>query len=288
MEADVTDYYRYFPNILIYYYNGYGALHGDEYFRNSGPFWEPGAFACFIIIALLLNILKGTNLFQLKNLILITAVITTVSTAGIIALMAILFFYFSVSEYSRLKFVLIFIIPYLIFLIYSEFAFLGEKIQENIMYGQSVYADATTSRIGSAIIDIRDFMNSPLVGWGRGEMRYGGREYSIFSAQQHRNNGLTGLLAMYGFILTAIYFYMYFRSFSGIVYQFERRSFFKYAALLVIFIIGFSQSLFIRPFFMCFLFLSAVYTLKPYETEDETEDVTEISDSNDALSTVAK
>jgi len=119
-------------------------------------------------------------------------------------------------------------------------------------------------------------------------MRYGGREYSIFSAQQHRNNGLTGLLAMYGFILTAIYFYMYFRSFSGIVYQFERRSFFKYAALLVIFIIGFSQSLFIRPFFMCFLFLSAVYTLKPYETEDETEDVTEISDSNDALSTVAK
>ena len=75
-----TQSYQLSPNFILINFNGYKEL------RNSGPFWEPGAFSVYINIALLLNILVKNKIFNKKNLLFTITIITTLSTAGFLTL----------------------------------------------------------------------------------------------------------------------------------------------------------------------------------------------------------
>ena len=67
------DFYQPELNIIIYTFHE--VLRTD--FRNSGPFWEPGAFVIFIIIAMIFNIIEQKQLWTKQNIILTLAVIST-------------------------------------------------------------------------------------------------------------------------------------------------------------------------------------------------------------------
>lgn len=272
---DESGFYEQAPNVLFFTYDLYDRVGLDqEFFRNAGPFWEAGAFSCFINIAILFNVLRGESLFSVKNLVLILTLITTVSTAGYIALLVLIFFAVTTSKNSKFRFVLFFVVPIMGYYVYNQFSFMGEKVQENIVYGQSAYTDATTSRIGSALADLKDFYESPLIGWGRGESRYGGRQYSYFNIQMHRNNGVTILLVTYGVFIFIFYFYMYYRSFLAICRHYNNSEILATGSLLVFLLIGFSQGLFLLPFFYAILYLSEDYTFAEpeYEIDEDTED----------------
>ena len=74
---------------LIYHYK----FEGIEYFRNCGPFWEPGAFAGYIILALIF-ILRDFKLMNKKIIsVLIFSLLTTVSTTGYLCLFVVIFIY---------------------------------------------------------------------------------------------------------------------------------------------------------------------------------------------------
>lgn len=79
-----TVYYKPSPNLIVFNLN-------PEYingilFRNSGPFWEAGAFAGFLIVAILFELIISKKLFGKRNFILILALLTTFSTTGYIVL----------------------------------------------------------------------------------------------------------------------------------------------------------------------------------------------------------
>ena len=135
--------------------------------------------------------------------------------------------------------------------LYFSLEFLSNKVEQNI----SMAGTTTSSRFGSALIDIQDFSNSPFIGWGRGVMRYGGRSFSFFSEDQHRNNSVTDLLATYGIFIFLFYFYNYYKSLKGICQSSGFNPQFGSYALLVILLIGFSQSIFMKPFFYSLMFL---------------------------------
>lgn len=69
--------------------------------RNAGPFWEPGAFQGYLLLAILF-ILNGKNIQAYKKslVILVTTVITTMSTTGYI-LLAIIICYFAVIYWKQ-------------------------------------------------------------------------------------------------------------------------------------------------------------------------------------------
>ena len=61
--------YKAWPSVILYTFNsqGEGLLWLK---RNSGPFWEPGAFSGFLILALLFNIIITGKIFtnsSIKN-----------------------------------------------------------------------------------------------------------------------------------------------------------------------------------------------------------------------------
>ena len=74
-----------YTNFLVFSYSSFHE------FRNSGFFWEPGSFACFLIVILLFHLFLNKFTYDRTAIILIIGLVTTVSTTGYLALLIIFF-----------------------------------------------------------------------------------------------------------------------------------------------------------------------------------------------------
>lgn len=195
----------------ISYYNGlitFVMKHAPE--RNTGFFWEPGIFASFLIIALIIEVLfkEKPNLF---NIALFTvAVVTTQSTGGILLLAPIGLLLINrknktnlLLQYSLLS-IIIFISLFANTLL-SELNLLFPSI-----FGKLVTESSSIStRLEGPIIDLSMFLNNPLFGVGFKEY------YSIWEDMTYNTlvnaqtstityfiatMGSMGILFMYGLI----------------------------------------------------------------------------------------
>ena len=160
------------------------------------------------------------------------------------------YFLFNVKNYSY-KILIVAPLLYCSIYAYNELPFLKKKALENIDLADST----TTSRFGSALADLNDFSKSPWIGWGRGESRYGGKKLLYFSASEHRNNGLTKLLATYGIFIFALYFLLYFKLIRRYCEYWAFNRSFAWVGIFIVLLLGFSQGLFTRPFFYALLFV---------------------------------
>ncbi|MCU8297444.1 hypothetical protein OC521_08460 [Vibrio vulnificus] len=80
-------------NDIIYHYMGvYSYFDGFMQFRNNAIFWEPGIFASFLILALYMEMYFYNNERFVRVFVFFIALITTLSSAGIV-----LFFLFLLS-----------------------------------------------------------------------------------------------------------------------------------------------------------------------------------------------
>ncbi|MEZ8186032.1 hypothetical protein ACED29_09430 [Shewanella sp. 5S214] len=86
-------------NDVVYHYSGvYSYFDGFMQFRNNSIFWEPGIYASFLIIALYMELFFYNNERKTRIFIFVTALITTLSSAGII-----LFFLYIISIIIRFR-----------------------------------------------------------------------------------------------------------------------------------------------------------------------------------------
>lgn len=251
--GESSEFYERYPSIIIYHFHDVIT----EY-RNSGPFWEPGAFAIFIIIALIFNLINEKTLWSKKNITLSITLLTTLSTTGFIAFFVLIMaYYFATGNIIKNIILLAILLPVGISL-YFSLEFLSAKIEDNI----AIANDDKSSRFGSGLADIQDFARSPIIGWGRGAMRYGGRQFTFFTAEQHRNNGLTAVLASYGIIIFFVLFYNYYKSLRQLCIAKSFNTQFALFSFIIILLLGFSQTIFQYPFFYSLMFIHLMFTRK--------------------------
>lgn len=256
----INTFYKSKPNIVLFTFH-------DSLFsgmRNSGPFWEPGAFAIFIMLALIFNNSSEPLLKSRKNLVFILTLITTFSTAGYIAFFLFLFYVnFELVTRNVLYVVILAGVIAATVFFYERIPFLKEKIEENI----SLADETTSSRFGSAIADFEAFKRSPIVGLGRAGAKEGFISEHEFSEENHRNNGVFDLLSKYGLPLFLFYMINIYRSFRNGFAGVSSPRLFSIVAFSIIFLLGFSQGIFLKPFFYAFLFLP--YARKTSTKTDE-------------------
>lgn len=199
------------PHSTILVYN----LSHIESLRNSGPFWEPGAFGGYLIISLILYFLYTGNIFDKKGKIFIIAILTTVSTTAYIGLGIFLFFYFLTKKINIfLKIILVIFLLVGSIQLYTSLDFLSKKIERRIEIatGGGYKGVVYSSRFLDAINDIKDLEGHYLFGLGLNqETRYKKNE-----EQTLRTNGLTDLLAKMGIIFFLTIFYMINKSYKNI------------------------------------------------------------------------
>ncbi len=255
-------YYRVPDNIILFTINTAGeglvALK-----RNSGPFWEPAAFAGFITIALLFNVIKTGKLFNKTNNLLMLGVVSTFSTTGLIVLLYIILGYYTLHGNTLKRIILV---PLLIIggiYLFVSVGFLGEKVMSKMSYTSQTY----NTRFKSATLDLEDFMNSPFVGVGRSDtMRF---QDSEDNRQRHRNNGVTDFLAVYGLPIFILYFGYLYWGFYCYNRRFQRSSNYSVLALGAVFLIGFSEIYFTKVFFIALTMLPMLYCRMTNEEGEE-------------------
>ena len=244
--------YRYWPTVILYTFNSQGE--GLMWLkRNSGPFWEPGAFSGFLIVALLFNIIRTGKLVNHKNMLLMLGIVSTFSTSGLIVLVAVVIFYMVLNKDAIKRLILVPIIVSLGMMAFFSVGILGDKVIRKMNYTNKTY----NTRFKSAELDIKDFLKNPLLGMGRNkETRFRG----VTEARTiHRNNGITNHLAMYGGIIFLLYFYLTYLTFYRMcrVYEVDKRM--AIFALITILLIGFSQVYFIKVFFIALTLMPVLY-----------------------------
>lgn len=249
---DSDEFYKESPNIIIYNFHQISY----EMSRNPGPFWEPGAFAVFIMLAILFNNIVDRKVFSKTNLFFIAALITTFSTTGYICLFVFLIY----SNYSYIKknilyFVLFLAIVSGTIIMYERIPFLKEKIKKDI----EISNETTSSRFGSALADYNDFIKSPIFGYGRAGARYNFKDVKFFDVENHRNNGFFNLLVTYGIIITSFYMFKIYQSFKLIGKKFGLATHYQIFSFVIILLLGFSQGIYMRPLFYGFMFMPLIF-----------------------------
>jgi hypothetical protein len=236
------------PNLILF------SFHGFEYFpkRNSGPFWEPGAFAVFLSLALVFSLLNNNKISSSKNIVLIIALLTTFSTTGYIVLFLIVLYYIYLR--GKQNWILFILLPIFLFVSYNlifKLDFLGSKIESN-------YIDRSTgSRFGSAMADIPLIIKNPILGYGRDiNAMYGTDEFEV--ELMHRNNNVTKIFVQWGLIA---FFYLFF-IYKGMIIicknssnKLKIKPIFIFTILIVN---AFSQSIFQYPFFYGLMFIQFI------------------------------
>jgi hypothetical protein len=254
---NIIEFYKPEPTIMFFTF--------DEAileFRNPGPFWEQGAFAIFILIAMLFNLMQEKTLWSKKNIVFTLAVVSTLSTSGVIALALLIVFFYMVTQNLVRRLIFIAIALPVMVSMYFSLEFLNSKIENNI----KISGYDNSSRFGSALSDLKDFSTNPIIGWGRGAMRYGGAKFTFFSHEQHRNCGLTAVLATYGIFVFIYFFYNYYKTLKTVCIANHFNPKFAGYSFIVIWVLGFSQTVFQYPFFYSLMFVHLVYNTRCSDT----------------------
>lgn len=226
------------------------------YPRNAGPFWEPGAFQGFILIALIMllyykNMIK---LYKWKILILVLTLITTQSTTGYIILSLICIFFwndilklFSVKKEKFKSVKKMFLLPLIsiciIFVVY--FIFNSDTIN-NKFNDDNISFNLRLNHFYNSLTLISE---EPFFGFGNGPEKTL-KESSV--SIDDNSVGLLSLIYTYGLFFFIFYSYRFKRGIDS-MFPFEGRA--KRLCIYIIFIIMFmTQGYYYLPVFILFLY----------------------------------
>lgn len=182
------------------YKNGIVFFVYDEFlqWRNPGPFWEPGIYGSYLFVALVINLfVRKFN--SLSSIILIVAMISTMSAASFILLGLIALLLLTKNEKSsmavRIATRCVMAVILLVGILHYEG--LIETVSDSVpsVFGKFIIgSESVTDRLDSPMTNIDIFLSSPLFGYGLAEYL---NEYQrlTMSAQ---TSSLTALLAAFG------------------------------------------------------------------------------------------
>jgi len=236
-------------------------------FRNSGPFWEPGAFAGYLVIAFMLNFIKDTSIKSKKNIVFLIAIGTTFSTTAFLSLFIFFFFaYFEKIKNILLKVGAITIIIAVGIYAYTTLDFLGKKIESQWQMAQTkgIKGSDDSQRFLNILRDIDSLKGHEFVGRGGNlQTRFdlGGDGSFIIPTV-----GLTDVIAKYGipfFIL--ILFFMYKSVCSYINGVKDKNQFYCFGMIAAILTTLISEVYFGYSMYWSLLFLQFAYGYKEEE-----------------------
>lgn len=252
---------RWRPLFLHNFYNGYSH-------RNSGLFWEPGAFAGYLVLAMVfVSMIKeklSRRTYQCYLVILSVVLFTTLSTTGYLVYPLVLLLQYEwkakirKKTNARIMLALYVVLPLIIggsFVAYNELPFLREKIETQT---DSIAFEKTgwhRHRLGSIIFDWEYIQRRPLTGWGlHGSTRYALHPHFKFEEISGMGNGMSNFTAKFG--ITGMMIWLFFVFLRMI--RLTKRDVGKSLLIMVILLLVLQGECYLgHPLFLGLMFLEA-------------------------------
>lgn len=229
-------------NFIIYNFVSVMPLQSINFWRNCGPFWEPGMFAVYIILALFFNIFVEKQSIRWCNLVLIIALITTFSTGGFMAGLLLIVFY--ILKIRLKSFVNVLLIPLLVVGIYSvlQLDYIGEKTQ---MQYDTAEVGSDKSRFGAFATQQKMIEASPYIG---------GEPLEKYTRTKTVASGTLLPFVNYGIPFGILYFILLYNSCRYFARSYNKKYFTGLSLFLLILTLSFSQTILLKPSIMVLLF----------------------------------
>jgi len=188
-------------------------------YRNSGIFHEPGAYAIFLNLGIVMNTFLTGKRFDKKNIVFIICILTTLSTAGFITLFIILSHFLwkqRIHLFIKLTAMVVFFL--VSYQTYKSEEFLQSKIQSQFE-DQVVAAEeeagkyeAKSGRFFAFYTSYNLFLKNPIIGRGIifATSQKASGEMNVGSSYTY---GLMGMFATYGIFFGLYFAYYMFRGF---------------------------------------------------------------------------
>lgn len=189
-----------------------------ENFRNCGFFWEPGAYGGYLVLLLLLfynDLAYLYKRYRMKCIVLVIALISTMSTTAYIVFGLTMIWYFSFKMKNNMKFILLPLSIVIALWAYYSFDFLSSKIDRQTIQSMSMDGEYSSNRLGSLLFDLHYIKKHPMVGNGLHERtRYADHMdvYVMISSGEVANtgNGFSESIVKFGFLFWGIFIYFLF------------------------------------------------------------------------------
>lgn len=198
----------------------FSSLNNVDKLRNCGPFWEPGAFACYLILVPLLYI-DNLKTFVVNNkkkaIVLLLALITTISTTGYICLFILTIYYYLTQ--TKNKFTAYFIYLPLamatIYIAYTQLDFMNDKIESQTEASVEMDGEFSNHRLGSLLFDLHYIKKHPIVGNGLNEQtRYADHPF-LWGEELGHGNAFSNYTAQMGVVALIVYFVLLYFAFGN-------------------------------------------------------------------------
>ncbi len=234
--------------------------------RNAGMFWEPGAFAGFLTLAIVFLAMIKKDLsrsYYLKSLFVLSiGLFTTMSTTGYIAYPFALLLHVELGNRSKGHsipksiVVLYIIIPLLLvgsMYAFTKLDFLHNKIQHQTLNVKEKKGRWQQNRFGTILFDWKYIQRRPFVGWGPNpKTRYSLDPYLSRTIISGMGNGMTDFTAKFGLIGMMTFFISLF---LGIMHLSEESIVKSLLTLLIIAILLQGECYLGAPLFLGLMFL---------------------------------
>lgn len=223
-------------------------------YRNCGPFYEPGLFASFVSIALILNLAQEKKILNFANIVYLLSLLSTFSTAGYIELMLIIVYYVLSQNSKIYKIILLSILPFLLPYI-LKLDFVGSKMADNMAAGSY----KAYSRFGAMAYHWEKIKESPIIGYHGGTMPNTALDsiMSDFNGKMISPNGITWVIVYFGIPLAILFYKYLYRSIDYLLPN-SRQKWDTIFVFLVFLSCAFSQTITTMPIFFLIVSLGII------------------------------
>jgi len=212
----------------VHNYFAYGRMveySNLDLWRNASFFWEPGAFAGYLILAMIFLRMARANLpqriYKRYFVVLSIALFSTLSTAGYIAYSVTLLLHCGCDQEAtkkksaKIAHVVYIMLPVLIgcaFIAYNKLPFMKKKIDSQLIILDTRRAGWHRTRMGSLLLDWEYIKRRPLEGWGLHQTTRFALHPEFFDTPQGMGNGMSDFAAKFGITGMLIWLFYTFRA----------------------------------------------------------------------------
>jgi hypothetical protein len=244
----------------FFFYTSFQEGEGFMKVRNSGMFWEPGAFSGYLVLSLAFVAMRNGKFqigdFKMEVIWITIGILTSMSTTGFLVFLLILNVYIF-QNYGLARIIVLPITFLVIYFGYSKLDFLQEKIELQYQESKELSkSDISNTRFGAWAMDSQYIRSQPFTGNGLdAKTRY--RFHPWITTDIGHGNGMSNFLVYWGIPFFLFWMFCVYKA-AKIISQ---STFTAWSVLIILIFLLQGEQFLNFPMFLMFFIIPAIYKI---------------------------